>query len=95
MADSRVLLSGLKEYRRALGTHLSRLTTEFQQLDRTWRQFERVYQGDAADQFREGWQRTSRRFEEYIEQTDKISRLLDERIGDLERVNRTEGGLIG
>lgn len=95
MADSRILLSGLKEYRRSLGTHLSRLTTEFQQLDRIWRQFDRVYQGDAADQFREGWQRTTRRFEDYIEQTDKISRLLDERIADLEQVNRTEGGLIG
>lgn len=95
MADTRILLAGLEEYHRVLGSHLSKLTAEFQQLDSTWRQFSAVYEGDAADQFREGWIRTTQRFQEYIEQTQKISAVLDERIEHLRAANRTEGGLMG
>ena len=95
MADSRVLLTGLEEYRRVLGKHLSELKDEYQQLDGIWRQFSGVYDGDAANQFREGWIRTSHRFQEYIEQTQKISKMLDERIEHLRMVNKTESGLIG
>lgn len=95
MADSRILLAGLEEYRRVLGQHLSKLTAEYQQVDNTWRQFSAVYEGNAADQFREGWIRTSLRFQEYIEQTQKISVVLDERIEHLRAANQTEGGLIG
>ncbi|MBK9926324.1 MAG: WXG100 family type VII secretion target [Anaerolineales bacterium] len=95
MADTRVLLSGLEEYHRVLGMHLSKLTAEFQQLDNTWRNFSAVYEGEAADQFREGWIRTTQRFQEYIEQTQKISMVLNERIEHLREANRSEGGLIG
>jgi uncharacterized protein YukE len=92
--DMRVLLAGLEEYHRVLGKHLSKLMGEYQQLDAQWRRFSAVYEGDAADQFREGWMRTANRFQEYIEQTQKISALLDERIEDLRQANRTESGLI-
>ncbi len=94
MADSRILLVGLEEYRRVLRRHLSNLTDEFQQLDSTWRHFSAVYEGNAADQFREGWIRTSQRFQEYIDQTQKISVVLDERVEYLRVANQTEGGLI-
>lgn len=95
MADSRALLNGLEEYHRVLGKHLSTLSGEFQQLNMTWMQFSAVYEGDAANQFREGWVRTSQRFQEYIAQTQKISTMLDTRIEQLREANRTEGGLIG
>jgi len=95
VADTRVLLAGLEEYHRVLGLHLSKLTAEFQQLDGTWRQFSAVYEGNAADQFREGWIRTTQRFQEYIDQTQKISAVLNERIEHLREADRTEGGLIG
>lgn len=92
--DSRVLLAGLVEYRQVLGQHLSKLMDEFQQLNNTWQQFSAVYQGDAADQFREGWMRTSERFQEYIDQTQKISVVLDRRIERLRATNQIESGLI-
>ena len=95
MADSRILLAGLEEYRRALGLHLSQLQAEYDHLDNTWRQFSSVYEGDAADQFRAGWMRTAQRFQEYIRQTGMIAGILDERIEHLRETNRTEGGLIG
>jgi hypothetical protein len=94
VADSRILLAGLEEYRRVSGQHLSQLITEFQQLDNTWRQFSAVAEGDYADQFRAGWIRTSERFQEYIEQTQRICALLDERIEHLRNLNKTEDGLI-
>lgn len=51
-------------------------------------------EGDYADQFRAGWSRTSQRFQEYIDQTKKISAVLDERIEHLRRINQSEGGLV-
>lgn len=95
MADSRILLTGLEEYRRVLEIHLSRLTEEYQHLDSIWRQFNVEAEGDYADQFREGWMRTTQRFQEYIEQTRKINVVLNERIEHLRRLNQTEGGMIG
>lgn len=95
MADSRVLLAGLEEYHRVLERHLSQLTAEFQQLDTAWRQFNAVSEGDYAEQFRAGWTRTTDRFQEYMEQTQKISGVLDERIEHLRQVNKTEAGLVG
>jgi uncharacterized protein YukE len=93
--DSRVLLKGLEEYHRVLGKHLSSLTSEFQQVSNAWQRFGTVYEGEAADQFRAGWMRTSQRFQEYIEQTQRISSILDERIEDLRKYDRSERGLIG
>ena len=95
MADSRVLLAGLEEYRGVLERHLSQLTSEYQLLENNWRQFNAVSEGDYADQFRGGWMRTSQRFQEYIEQTQQIKIVLNERIEYLRRLNQTEGGLAG
>jgi uncharacterized protein YukE len=92
VADSRALLSGLEEYRKTLGTHLSNVNTEFQQLTSVWHGFAGVYEGDAAAQFKEGWDRITSRFQTYIDQTQRISRLLDERIDFLRDANQTEGG---
>ena len=95
MTDSRILLAGLEEYRSVLERHLSRLTAEYHQLDNTWRQFNDASEGDYANQFRSGWIRTSQRFQEYIEQTQQISIVLDERIEHLRKLNQFEDGLIG
>jgi uncharacterized protein YukE len=92
--DARVLLSGLDEYSRVLEHHTILLKGEFNNLDSHWRQFSSVYEGEAADQFRAGWARTTRNFEEYIEQTDRFKRF-DERIAALREADKTESGLIG
>jgi len=86
--DSRVLLAGLQEYQRVLEKHLSSLINEFQQLDNSWRQFSSVYEGTAADEFRAGWMRTAQRFQEYIDQTQKIKTFLEKGIEDLSEVDR-------
>lgn len=93
MADTRLLLAGLKEYRHQLTLHLAKLRGEYTQLDNGWRAFSSTYEGDAADQFRERWIRTTRRFEEYIDNTQRIMQILDDRIQALEDANRRDGGL--
>lgn len=93
MADTRLLLDGLVEYRSRLEKHLQQLNADFQHLENEWRAFSVVYEGDAANQFRSYWQRTVDNFKEYIERTQRIARLLEERIQHLEKVNRTEENL--
>ncbi len=92
--DSRSLLSGLEEYSRVLERHSVMLKIEFRNVDSHWAQFSGVYEGDAADQFRAGWLRTTLNFQEYISQTDRIKALLEERIEALREANRNESGLI-
>jgi uncharacterized protein YukE len=89
------LLQGLTEYGHALERHLGFLKHLFDNLDSHWRQFSSVYEGEAADQFRAGWTRTTESFNEYIEQTDRIGKLLEERIEALREADRSESGLIG
>lgn len=92
--DMRALLAGLEEYHRILGRHLSVVTAEFDQVGNAWSHFSSVYEGEGADQFKTGWERTSRRFQEYISETQKISSVLDKSIEDLRAADRTESGLI-
>lgn len=93
MADSRILLGGLREYHASLERHITQLQAEFDGLQNRWYAFSGVYEGDAADQFRAGWQRTASRFQEYINQSQRIMALLEERIERLEEVNRTESNI--
>ena len=93
MADTRLLLQGLEEYRISMRRHLIEVRTEFSQLQRQWHVFSTVYEGDSADQFRAHWVRTAARFEEYVTRGDAIAAILDERIEFLRATNRTEAGL--
>ncbi len=92
--DMRVLLKGLEEYSRVLEKHSSLLKLEYNDLDTQWRKLSSVYEGDAADQFRAGWIRTSQNFQDYMRETERIRRILEERIEALREANKTEGGLI-
>lgn len=90
MADTKALLAGLIEYRTSLRQHLINLRTEFEHLDNRWRSFDSVYSGDAADQFRAYWERTTERFREYVQRTESIVIILDERIEYLTKYDQTE-----
>lgn len=89
--DTSLLLRGLEEYRAALNIHVQAVSQEYSQLDMRWNAFDRVYDGDAAREFRAHWLRTKQRFEEYIEAARKIGLLLDERIEALRIANRAGG----
>jgi hypothetical protein len=91
MADTRILLQGLIDYRSSLERHLSSLQTEFRTVQSRWRAFSSVFAGDAADEFKPGWTQTEARFDEYLARTTAIARMLDERIESLREANRREG----
>jgi hypothetical protein len=92
--DTRQLLAGLIEYRAALERHVQGLRQEYDGLDLRWRSFGAVYEGDAADQFKYGWDRTTSRFRYYLERTTAIARVLDERIEALREANQQESSLL-
>ena len=89
MADTRILLSGLKDYLDSLMAHLEKLQASFEELSSRWSALSSVYEGNAADQFRAGWMNTTENFTEYIEETRKISDLLEERIEALGEADRS------
>jgi hypothetical protein len=93
VADTRVLLQGLEEYHSTLRRHLIEVRTEFAQVERQWQVFSSVYESDAADQFRAKWLRTVQRFEEYIQRSENISRVLEERIDYLRELNAPDSSL--
>lgn len=90
MADATLLLTYLSAYRDSLRKHVTALQGDFDVLERRWRAFAIVYEGNAAKQFKNGWFRTENNFEVYIEQTHRILDVLDERIRRLAEVDRTE-----
>jgi len=91
--DTRRLLAGLQEYQKSLEKHIAQLTSEYNQLENRWRAFNAASEGDYAAQFRSGWMQADARFKAYINQSQKIKSLLNERIVALEDLNRQESGL--
>ena len=95
MADTSVLLDGLREYRTGLIARLDRLGEELQELEGARMALDGVFQGDAAESFRQTWQRTAERFRTYVEQGMLLAHGLDARISALEAGDAAEGGLQG
>ncbi len=91
VVNTTILLTGLEEYHKRLTLHVQQLEQEYQQLEQRWLAFSAVYEGNAAEQFRAGWRRTVDGFRTYLEQTQHISKVLEERITALREVNRAEG----
>jgi uncharacterized protein YukE len=91
MADSRALLHGLENYSDTLRRHLAELQAHFEALSASWQRFSGVYEGDAADEFRDNWNVTTNRFRAYIDNTERIYRILELRIDALRETNRREG----
>jgi uncharacterized protein YukE len=94
MADTRVLLNGLVDYHNRLYLHVTQLQQEYQQLEVRWRTFRDVYEGDAAEQFKRGWEHTAAGFQVYIDETQQIMKILEERIGFLGKANQQEHDLL-
>jgi len=91
--DAKSLLVRLTKYHKSLENHLNHLTANFIQLENRWRFFKAASEGDYAEQFRSGWEKTEERFRDYINQAQKIKALLIERIDSLSEFNKAEVGL--
>lgn len=81
--DAARLLQGLQRYQASLDAHRTRLRDEYAHLDRRWQGFSAVYEGEAAREFRAHWLRTKHTFEDYLAASERIERLLNDRISAL------------
>jgi hypothetical protein len=90
MPNSDVLLQELEQYRNAILDHRKDLENQYTVLSHRYRTFSDVYEGEAAEEFKRGWEKTGLRFTEYIVSTGKIIQLLDARIDSLRGFNRSE-----
>lgn len=90
MANADLLLTNLTNYRDTLRRQVSTMRQSYGEATTRWNNFNVVYEGVAADQFRMGWSNTCRRFDEYIDQTERILTILDEKILDLQALTKTE-----
>lgn len=88
MSETKNLLHGLQQYLAALELLYQRSAEFFPILEQRWGALNAVYDGDAADQFRDGWQRTTRNFHDYEDGLQKIARTLSERVRHLEEYER-------
>ena len=90
MANADVLLTHLTNYRDTLRVQVANMRQQYAETTKRWNSFSLVYEGVAADQFRNYWLSTCRHFDEYITQTESILVLLDQKIEDLHNLTRTE-----
>jgi hypothetical protein len=92
VADTRTLLAGLREYHNSLKRHLILVRQEFAEVEKQWYAFSSVYEGNHADQFRARWLNTTQVFHEYVDRSERIATILEERIEALQLLDNTTTG---
>ena len=90
MTDATLLGQQLGQFDDAVRRHLQLVTAEFNQLQRSWEDLRECYEGTGADRFEAVWTGTTRRFEEYLERSEALRVVLQERLAALERFDRPE-----
>ncbi|MGD1957390.1 MAG: hypothetical protein ACFB2Y_00960 [Fulvivirga sp.] len=80
------LREGLEQYHDSSKRHLDLLKNDFEVLSNFYHQLAAEYEGQAADQFKASWDRTSTWFESYIELGQQLTKTLKERVEKLENV---------
>lgn len=93
MTDATRLAVLLDEYGTSLDGHLGVLAEEFSQLERAWAGLSDVYEGTAAEQFREVFLSAAARMRDYERDATVLSALLRRRITSLERFDAPTPGL--
>ncbi|MCW5623979.1 MAG: hypothetical protein KIT73_04575 [Burkholderiales bacterium] len=90
MTDATRLSHLLDDYAAALATHLGTVKEEFGQLERAWSALSEVYEGAAADQFRNVFESTAGRMQRYEDDAAGLLTVLRARIETLRRFDATQ-----
>ena len=90
MTDVTALTGLLTDYAGALEGHLATLRVEFSDLERAWAGLSEVYEGAAAEQFRNVFLGTASRMHRYEHDATILLGILRERIGTLQQLDATE-----
>ncbi|MEO8752199.1 MAG: hypothetical protein ABI624_05930 [Casimicrobiaceae bacterium] len=93
MTDATRLTLLLDDFADALAGHLGTVREEFSQLDRAWAGLSDVYEGAAADQFRDVFLATASRMQGYESDAGALLAVLRRRIESLRRFDAPQDGL--
>jgi hypothetical protein len=94
MYNSKILLNSLTEYKSSLERHCNSLEVEFKTLEKCWDSFKRSAEGDYIRQFSANWRKTQNQFNEYINRSKNILKLLDDRIENLTIFSGEQGNFL-
>ncbi len=91
MISQSQLLSGLEDYARCGKRHVALVNEEFVRLQQSWSALDAVYDGRAAEEFRDVWQGVTEAMRDYSESTASILRMLEGRIESLRQADSPDG----
>lgn len=74
------LRAGLLNYNHSLERHVQKLRDDFDSLKSFYHRLNQEYEGQAAEEFKNSWDKTAMWFEEYITDAERLSRTLEDRI---------------
>lgn len=83
MVDTSLLLSNLEDYKAALDRHYAALQERHDVLHAAWASLAEIYDGEAAKDFAEAYERANERFRAYLEQGEAIQATLNRKIEEL------------
>ncbi len=88
--NTRHLLEALEEYERALNRQALAFRSELEPLRTSWLHLSSVYEGTAAEQFRQGWESTARMLDDYLATTERLLPIIKDRIESLRKADRED-----
>ena len=91
MTDATLLGRHLGAFDDAVRRHLQLVTDEFRHLTESWNELRDCYEGTGAERFEGVWTGTSRRFEDYLQQSEALGAVLQERLAALMRFDEPVG----
>ena len=91
MNDPRQLAERLKTFESSLETFDRELQVQLTSLNAAWSRVDRVWAGEAYQEFVGSWQSILQRMSEYVDSARKYEAFLQERIEALRRFDETGG----
>lgn len=91
MADPRQLANRLQEFQEALERFDRELKEQLGELNAVWARVDRVWEGDAYQEFAGSWQSIMRRMGQYVDSARKYEAFLQERIEALRNFENSGG----
>jgi uncharacterized protein YukE len=90
MTDVTALTALLGDYADALDLHVGTVREAFADLERAWGGLSEVYEGAAAEQFRNVFHGTAARMHQHEHDASALLGVLRQRVGTLERLDGAE-----
>jgi len=91
MPDATLLGQQLTTFNDAVQRHLQLVSDEFRHLQDSWVDLRESYEGTGADRFEDVWNGTAKRFDDYLQQSEALRTVLQERLAALQSFDQPRG----